>query len=267
MKYLEFGTEHLELMVILHGGGICYRAADIVHSDVLGKYIRDGAALGTFDFDAFAPDIAHGTVGDDHLRNLPYRLQPDADARADRGERTVGDMHILHGTAAGLQAKVTLVSSTVVPGVTAYCIIEIQLFGNWRLVFGIGSNASGAGRVRVKSSTAHQTSGQAARAVCSVQLCAVPGQSAGRAKPASNASQASVLVMVWRRICPSAQREISVTICTPGSGAQTARRPFAVIDQLSGLPFTQIWPRYRKFSTESGAASSSVRWLRAALNA
>lgn len=125
MKYLEFGTEHPELMVILHGGGICYRAADIVHSDVLGKYIRDGAALGTFDFDAFAPDIAHGTVGDDHLRNLPYRLQPDADARADRGERTVGDMHILHGTAAGLQAKVTLVSSTVVPGVTAYCIIGI----------------------------------------------------------------------------------------------------------------------------------------------
>ena len=95
MKYLEFGTEHPELMVILHGGGICYRAADIVHSDVLGEYIRDGAALGTFDFDALAPDIAHGTVGDDHLRNLPYRLQPDADARADRGERTVGDMHIL----------------------------------------------------------------------------------------------------------------------------------------------------------------------------
>lgn len=147
MKYLEFGTEHPELMVILHGGGICYRAADIVHSDVLGEYIRDGAALGTFDFDALAPDIAHGTVGDDHLRNLPYRLQPDADARADRGERTVGDMHILHGTAAGLQAKVTLVSSAVVPGVTAYCIIGIQLFGNWRLVFGIGSNASGAGRV------------------------------------------------------------------------------------------------------------------------
>lgn len=170
-------------------------------------------------------------------------------------------MHILHGTAAGLQAKVTLVSSAVVPGVTAYCIIGIQLFGNWRLVFGIGSNASGV-PVRVKPSTAHQPPGQAARAVCSVQLCAVPGQSAGRAKPASNASQASVLVMVWRRICPSAQREISVTICTPGSGAQTARRPFAVIDQLSGLPFTQIWPRYRKLSTESGAASSSVRWLR-----
>lgn len=106
MKYLEFGTEHPELMVILHGGGICYRAADIVHSDVLGEYIRDGAALGTFDFDALAPDIAYGTVGNDHLRNLPYRLQPDADARADRGERTVGDMHILHGTAAGLQAKV-----------------------------------------------------------------------------------------------------------------------------------------------------------------
>ena len=34
MKYLEFGTEHPELMVILHGGGIYYRAADIVHSDV-----------------------------------------------------------------------------------------------------------------------------------------------------------------------------------------------------------------------------------------
>lgn len=261
MKYLEFGTEHPELMVILHGGGICYRAADIVHSDVLGEYIRDGAALGTFDFDALAPDIAYGTVGNDHLRNLPNRLQPDADARADRGERTVGDMHILHGTAAGLQAKVTLVSSTVVPGVTAYCIIGIQLFGNWRLVFGIGSNASGV-PVRVKSSTAHQPPGQMARAVCSVQLCAVPGQSAGRAKPASNTSQASVLVMVWRRICPSAQRVISVTTCTPGSGAQTARRPFAVIDQLSGLPFTQIWPRYRKLSTESGAASSSVRWLR-----
>lgn len=249
MKYLEFGTEHPELMVILHGGGICYRAADIVHSDVLGEYIRDGAALGTFDFDALAPDIAHGTVGDDHLRNLPYRLQPDADARADRGERTVGDMHILHGTAAGLQAKVTLVSSTVVPGVTAYCIVGIQLFGNWRLVFGIGSNASGV-PVRVKPSTAHQPPGQAARAVCSVQLCAVPGQSAGRAKPASNASRASVLVMVWRRICPSAQREISVTTCTPGSGAQTARRPFAVIDQLSGCPL----PRYGR-DTESSAPS------------
>ena len=30
---------------------------------------------------------------------------------------------------------------------------------------------------------------------------------------------------------------------------------------------TEICPRYRKLSTESGAASSNVRWLRAALNA
>lgn len=248
MKYLEFGTEHPELMVILHGGGICYRAADIVHSDVLGEYIRDGAALGTFDFDALAPDIAYGTVGDDHLRNLPNRLQPDADARADRGERTVGDMHILHGTAAGLHAKVTLVSSTVVPGVTAYCIIGIQLFGNWRLVFGIGSNASGAGRV----------------------LCAA----VRRTGAVCRQGKAGIERLTGQRACdgmaadmPLGTKGDSVTICTPGSGAQTARRPFAVIDQLSGLPFTQIWPRYRKLSTESGAASSSVRWLRAALNA
>lgn len=27
MKYFEFGKEHPELMVILHGGRICYRAA------------------------------------------------------------------------------------------------------------------------------------------------------------------------------------------------------------------------------------------------
>ena len=48
-------------------------------------------------------------------------------------------MHILHGTAAGLQTKVTLVSSTVVPGVTAYCMSGATLrqytdIGKWRSV-------------------------------------------------------------------------------------------------------------------------------------
>lgn len=27
MKYFEFGQEHPELMVLLHGGGACYRGA------------------------------------------------------------------------------------------------------------------------------------------------------------------------------------------------------------------------------------------------
>lgn len=27
MKYFEFGQEHPELMVMLHGGGVCYRGA------------------------------------------------------------------------------------------------------------------------------------------------------------------------------------------------------------------------------------------------
>ena len=59
----------------------------------------------------------------------------------------------------------------------------------------------------------------------------------------------------------------SVTTCTPGSGDQTARVPFSVISHDSGAALTKICPRYRKLSTESGAASSNVRWLRAALNA
>lgn len=39
MRYFEFGQEHQELMVMLHGGGVCYRGALLtaVHRQSLQK--------------------------------------------------------------------------------------------------------------------------------------------------------------------------------------------------------------------------------------
>lgn len=38
MKYFEFGREHPELMVILHGGGVCYRGALPVAEEMAKTY-------------------------------------------------------------------------------------------------------------------------------------------------------------------------------------------------------------------------------------
>lgn len=38
MKYFEFGKENTEIMVVFHGGGICYRAALPTAEVLLGKY-------------------------------------------------------------------------------------------------------------------------------------------------------------------------------------------------------------------------------------
>lgn len=98
------------------------------------------------------------------------------------------------------QAKVTFVSSTVVPGWIAYCTIGMTVREYCRLVLGMGSKISGVPRP-VRSSTAQKPPGCSARAAVAVQLCAAPGQSSGMANPASNASQAISLVTVWRRRC------------------------------------------------------------------
>ena len=46
------------------------RAADIVHGDILHQNICNTPALGAFQLDALAPDIAHRAVGDNHAGNL-----------------------------------------------------------------------------------------------------------------------------------------------------------------------------------------------------
>ena len=38
MKYFEFGQEHPELMVMLHGGGVCYRGALPVAEEMAKTY-------------------------------------------------------------------------------------------------------------------------------------------------------------------------------------------------------------------------------------
>lgn len=40
MKYFEFGQEHPELIVMLHGGGVCYRGALPVAEETAKTYGR-----------------------------------------------------------------------------------------------------------------------------------------------------------------------------------------------------------------------------------
>ena len=40
MKYFEFGQEHPELIVMLHGGGVCYRGALPVAEEIAKTYGR-----------------------------------------------------------------------------------------------------------------------------------------------------------------------------------------------------------------------------------
>ena len=51
MKYFEFGQEHPELMVTLHGGGVCYRGALPVAEEMAKTYHVVLAA-----YDGFNPD-------------------------------------------------------------------------------------------------------------------------------------------------------------------------------------------------------------------
>ena len=46
------------------------RAADIVHGDILHQNIGNAPALGAFQLDSLAPDIAHRAVGDNYAGNL-----------------------------------------------------------------------------------------------------------------------------------------------------------------------------------------------------
>ena len=47
MKYFEFGQEHSELMVLLHGGGICYRGA-LPTAETLAKYYQTDETLSSW---------------------------------------------------------------------------------------------------------------------------------------------------------------------------------------------------------------------------
>lgn len=51
MKYFEFGKEHPELMVMLHGGGVCYRGALPVAEEMAKVYHVVLVA-----YDGFNPD-------------------------------------------------------------------------------------------------------------------------------------------------------------------------------------------------------------------
>ena len=50
------------------------RAADIVHGDILHQHVGNAPALGAFQLDSLAPDIAHCAVGDNYAGNLPDGL-------------------------------------------------------------------------------------------------------------------------------------------------------------------------------------------------
>ena len=47
MKYFEFGQEHSELMVLLHGGGICFRGA-LPTAETLAKYYQTDETLSSW---------------------------------------------------------------------------------------------------------------------------------------------------------------------------------------------------------------------------
>lgn len=67
MKYFEFGQEHPELMVLLQGGGGCYRGATWRR---LAGHIRAWQDAGyAFTYKVF-PNMGHGTLAGEHTEQF-----------------------------------------------------------------------------------------------------------------------------------------------------------------------------------------------------
>ena len=88
MKYFEFGQEHPELMVMLHGGGVCYRGALPVAEEMAKTY-----HLVLVAYDGFNPDEP-----ETQFRSVPDEARRLGDYIV---ERYGGKIDILYGVSYG----------------------------------------------------------------------------------------------------------------------------------------------------------------------
>lgn len=88
MKYFEFGKEHPELMVMLHGGGVCYRGALPVAEEMAKVY---HVVLVAYDgFNPDEPETEFRSVRDEARRLGDYIVEHDG-----------GKIDILYGVSYG----------------------------------------------------------------------------------------------------------------------------------------------------------------------
>lgn len=88
MKYFEFGQEHPELMVMLHGGGVCYRGALPVAEEMAKTY---HVVLVAYDgFNPNEPETEYKSLMDEAKRLGDYVV-----------EHYSGRMDILYGISYG----------------------------------------------------------------------------------------------------------------------------------------------------------------------
>ena len=74
MKYFEFGQDHSELMVMLHGGGVCYRGA-LPTAEELAKHVKAWQDKGyAFTCKEF-PNMGHGTLAGEHPQAFSKEVQ------------------------------------------------------------------------------------------------------------------------------------------------------------------------------------------------
>ena len=77
MKYFEFGQEHPELMVMLHGGGVCYRGALPVAEEMAKIY---HVVLVAYDgFNPDEPETEFKSVPDEARRLGDYIVNTTAE--------------------------------------------------------------------------------------------------------------------------------------------------------------------------------------------
>lgn len=120
MKYFEFGEENSEIMVIFHGGGICYRAA-IPTAEILSKKYH--VILVAYDgFNPSEPETEFKSVMDEAQRLGDYIV-----------ENYDGKIDILYGVSFGcrilrevLADKRLTITTTIADGMETYDYPDIK---------------------------------------------------------------------------------------------------------------------------------------------
>lgn len=120
MKFFEFGTENSEIMVIFHGGGICYRAG-IPTAEVLAKKYH--VVLVAYDgFNPTEPETVFGSVVDEAKQLGDYIV-----------ENYNGKIDILYGVSFGCRilrevladTRLTI-TTTIADGMETYDYPDIK---------------------------------------------------------------------------------------------------------------------------------------------
>ena len=120
MKYFEFGQEHPELMVMLHGGGVCYRGALPVAEEMAKTY---HVVLVAYDgFNPDEPETQFRSVPDEARRLGDYIV-----------ERYGGKIDILYGVSYGtfvlmdvLADKRLTITTTIADGMPTMDYADIK---------------------------------------------------------------------------------------------------------------------------------------------